>query len=416
MFRPVLFAVAVCSAAAVSAETITIQNTFGFRDVRGVNSVGLSLGDRIIYGVSGTKPVGEAPNYVGTTAISRQGQLELPMSFVPSTVDPGEFVNSIPYDPVLTGPWEITITSPGLDPLVVYTPDIGDVDPIGPVTALKMSGPLTAPTFTWENPAGIDDVNIVIWDLLAREPGGIADRLYQEFPGSAIQTYTVPNGVLQEDGLYSISVQARTKYPADDAQFAFQSRSVSRTFFDFATFPGVLPDSYYLPVVDSSSGNPVFNFNNPVVAGLVEYYDPIVAIGYDYMIGDGDPFFRSVVMPSIGNGEFGLWLFDGLDFFFGSTIFANEEYFFAAGGVDRFRILGIDPGLGLNPNDPLAFATGLSFVADGRFTGTMTPITLEVPDRDAVIPLPAGVWFVLSGLGALGLASSRGRRRPVTVS
>jgi hypothetical protein len=409
MLRPLSIAVAALSATAVQADTITIESIFGFRDVRGVNSIGLSPTDRITYGVGGVQPVGTAPNYVGTTAVSRQGNVEAPLLFNPSTTDSGEFVNSIPYDPNLTGPWEITINSPGLDPLVVSTPDVGNVGTAGFVSALKMSGPASAPTFTWENPSGIDDVSLQVWDLTQRNQLGLPDRIFREFPGTAIDSFTIPDGVLQDDRLYSFGVHARIRYPDNDPKFAYQTQSQSRTFFDFATFSGLLPESYYLPVVDSSSGNPVFNFDNPVVAGLVEYYDPIVAIGYDYMIGEGDPLFNSVIMPNIGDGEFALWLFDGLDYAFEATILAEEEYFFAD-GVDRFRILGIDPGLGLDPNDPLAFATGLSFVADGWFTGTMTPITLEVPGGTAVIPLPAGLWLGLSGLGILGLAGARHRR------
>ena len=52
---------------------------------------------------------------------------------------------------------------------------------------------------------------------------------------------------------------------------------------------------------------------------------------------------------------------------------AGVEYAFAAGGVDRFRILGIEALAALDPNDAVAFVTGLTFTDDGRFTGTMTP-------------------------------------------
>ena len=219
MFRPSIFVIAFCSGSAVAASTITIDNTFGFRDYRSQNSIGLATGDRILYGVSGVAPVGEPPDYIGTEAISRQGDLEYPLFFAPSTVDPGEFVNGLPYDQSLTGPWEITITSPGLEPLVVSTPDIGDVARVEPVTALKMSGSRSAPTFTWTNPAGIDDVSIGVWDTTARGPIGVADRLFQVFPGSAVESFTLPEGLLQDDRLYTFAVEARIKY-ATETPFA----------------------------------------------------------------------------------------------------------------------------------------------------------------------------------------------------
>lgn len=47
------------------------------------------------------------------------------------------------------------------------------------------------------------------------------------------------------------------------------------------------------------------------------------------------------------------------------------------GGVDRFRVLGIESSAGLDPNNVTAFVTGLAFVTDGQFTGTMTPIIAQ---------------------------------------
>ncbi len=55
--------------------------------------------------------------------------------------------------------------------------------------------------------------------------------------------------------------------------------------------------------------------------------------------------------------------------------------------------------------EPAAFATGLSFVADGRFTGTMRPLTVET----ATVPLPAGLPLLASGLALLLLRGQRNR-------
>jgi hypothetical protein len=65
-----------------------------------------------------------------------------------------------------------------------------------------------------------------------------------------------------------------------------------------------------------------------------------------------------------------------------------------AGGVDRFQIRGIEASANVNAFDVTGFVTGLSFVAEGSFTGTMQAITTAVPE-------PATYWLWLAGAGAL---------------
>ncbi|MFA7666226.1 MAG: hypothetical protein WCY32_08910 [Burkholderiaceae bacterium] len=151
----------------------------------------------------------------------------------------------------------------------------------------------------------------------------------------------------------------------------------ARTFFEFMPLPeGAGEVAVFLPSVGP---NGEFKFNVKVEAGETIAIDPVVAVGYDYQIGDGDPWFASVTLPDVGDGLYELYLFNGADWVFEAVLAAGNEYLFAAGGVDRFRILGIETSAGLNPSDPVAFITELTFTGDGRFTGTMTPITVEVP-------------------------------------
>ena len=56
-------------------------------------------------------------------------------------------------------------------------------------------------------------------------------------------------------------------------------------------------------------------------------------------------------------------------------------------------MLGIDPGLGRDPNDPTAFITGLTFESAGDFTGTMTAVTSTVE-----APEPASLALLATGL------------------
>jgi hypothetical protein len=68
------------------------------------------------------------------------------------------------------------------------------------------------------------------------------------------------------------------------------------------------------------------------------------------------------------------------------------------GGVTSFDVTGIDPSLMLNPGDTTAFVTGLTFTADGTFTGTQTPITENVPEPSTIVILGSALaGLLLSG-------------------
>ena len=165
---------------------------------------------------------------------------------------------------------------------------------------------------------------------------------------------------------------------------------------NFIGLPAFLPS-------DTSPG-PVFNFALDVLAGQTYYIDPEVATGYTYVDGAGNPAFASVILPmGIGDNLFELWLPSGSGFVdSGFSLTGGIPFSFLthgfANGLTEFQIRGIETSAGLDPNDPLAFPTGLTFVGDGRFTGSMAPLTASVPEPGTLM---------LLGIGFAGLAWRR---------
>ena len=115
---------------------------------------------------------------------------------------------------------------------------------------------------------------------------------------------------------------------------------------------------------------------------------PWVAIGYDYSVASGDPNFAAFILPTgIGDNRYDLYLLNGTEYIFKEQVIGGEPYIFNPGGVERFRILGIEASAGIDPDDPAAFSTLLAWVKDCECTETEHAIIQTV-----FSDLPIGHW------------------------
>ena len=138
-----------------------------------------------------------------------------------------------------------------------------------------------------------------------------------------------------------------------------------------------------------------------VAAGTEYFVDPSIAVGYAYRIGIGNPDFASVQLPAVQSNDFTLsYLENGS--WLKAMVAPGGTFDFPSGGVTSFDVTGIDPSLMLDPSDTTAFVTGLTFIAEGSFTGTQTPITSgsAIPERSTWV-------MMLLGFAGLGLAGCR---------
>jgi PEP-CTERM motif len=375
------------------------------------NDLGFQPGLEIILSADSVVPNGSGSASPPTMATAQtidptNGQVvTMAFPFLPSTVVPNQF--SLETSNVnLTNPWTVTFTNSGTTPstLVETSPSLTGVTPAPFANNVTISGTSLDPTFTWSYPSIINGVTVLVYDKSIITSAGIPDLIYASrgLPGST-NTYTIPSNVLTPGSQYDVVLKAQilrnTSLPLINPNIFTQSDS----YFPFTPVSSAV--SLYLPTVNPATRT--YTYNMTVAAGTKYFVDPLIAVGYAYQIGTGNPDFASVQLPSIQTDDFDLsYLENGS--WRTATVAPGGTFDFPDGGVTSFDVTGIDPSLMLDPGDTTAFVTGLTFTADGSFTGTQTPIT-----SGSAVPEPSTWAMMLLGVAGLGFsgfrrASSRG--------
>ena len=169
--------------------------------------------------------------------------------------------------------------------------------------------------------------------------------------------------------------------------------------------PGLSPDNPLLPISATEDGSFVFNDieigDDGVGIDEFLFIDPEVAVGYQFEIVAGSAAFAEVLLPTLGDAD-GYTIEVLVDGVWTKLADVADGGSFAFDGSDTFlfRVMGIDPELGLNPENFAAFVTGIKVTQGGPIDLTMTPITTAVPE-------PGTYALMLAGLAAVMVARRR---------
>lgn len=401
---------------ACRADPVTIGTPFMNLENRAINSLGFTPGTFLRVGANSVVPNGLAGTTgVGTTTNLLTGaSVRVAIPFDPGPAIPNFYARYLADNTSLYGPWSLAFTNGANTTTTVVSLPVGQTQaPF--VNSITLSGTGLNPTFSWTPPAGavVNGYRLNIFDKSLISPtnnGQVAST--NVGPGVTSFTvtaanFTTPGYAFQTDHNYSIEIGLiQTKDGGSTNLGNTNLAAISRVYADFRTSATAGP-AVNLPVTLEGGA---YKFDITVEAGKTYYIDPLVAIGYDYRIGSGDPSFKSVVLPAgIGDGLYDIFglAADGATTLLAHDWLAGATFDFGATGIGGFRVTGIETSAGIDPADTTGFVTGLAFVAGGQFTGTQTPITLEVA---AAVPEPH--TYALLTLGLLGIGwRSRTRAR-----
>lgn len=399
-----------CLTSISHGATITVDDLALFRSFVGANDVGVGQGDtlqfgaNIVGGSAGATIQGEFIPTVGSptfTSVRPCG---------PLTVNPGFCDTTTPYTTAFKNGTSDALFGKGAASGTFSLPSAVPI-PNTPVNfptnvTISVNSSTGTPTISWTLQPGTiaNAFRVNIFDKSIVLANGSDDIIETNTLNASAASFT-PTVHLNPGGSYAINFQViETRDGGPDANGSNADvLSRSSSFFDFSPPSPGSPPVIALPTIDEAG---VYHFSiGSVGPSSVTFVDPKVAIGYDYAVGAGNPNFASVLLPDVGGGHFDLtYELDGKSVT--DALNAGIQFFFGDGGVSAFDVTGISPSARIDPGNALAFVTGLTFVSNGSFTGTMTPITTNI-----AVP-EASTWtMMLLGFAGLSYGYRASRKR-----
>lgn len=202
---------------------------------------------------------------------------------------------------------------------------------------------------------------------------------------------------IQATGTYQLAFGVTNSLDdAYDSGLAFQGLLLNGSVIG----DGSAADKPLLPSSIGPGGAFVFEFTPTL--NVPVFIDPIISIGYDYEILGGDNLITSVLLPTLSGDLDGYEIYalgDTSAAGLLGTVKGGESFLFTA-GVKGFSLRDIDEAAMLDPANPTAFVTGLTFANDDAVTISQTPVTAAVPEPET--------WaMLLAGLAVTGVIARR---------
>lgn len=171
------------------------------------------------------------------------------------------------------------------------------------------------------------------------------------------------------------------------------------------TQTGSSPSNPFMPSAPQNPVTKAFSFDFVATPATPIFIDPDYATGYIYNVLSG-PNIASAIFPTIAGDLDGYDVYSLNDVLLAHGVYSLDFTTFLAGGVNGFKLKGIDLGAALDPTDGTAFVTGLTFISGGAVSMTQTPIITTTG-----VPEPSTWASMLLGMGLVGHGLRRRRRR-----